>query len=101
MVEGRNRHAELPRIAADLIQREEAVVAIEAGVLHRFGRHRTGILLEAHGKAQDLVPLEDWAPLGQIERERCPYKVKDLRIGSGVALLCLSNRPLDVTAVVR
>ena len=38
------------RIAADLVEREQAVVAIERGVLERFGHHRPGELLHLQRK---------------------------------------------------
>ena len=52
LVEGRQRDAELIRMAADLVQRDEAVVAIERGVLETFRHHRAAVLLHPHGEAQ-------------------------------------------------
>ena len=52
-----NAFSERPKcagIAADLVQRDEAVVAVERGVLDALRHHRRGELLEAHGEAQHL-----------------------------------------------
>ena len=38
------------RVAADLVQRDEAGVAVERGVLDALGHHRAGGLLEAHAQ---------------------------------------------------
>ena len=47
-VELRDADAEAIRAAADLVQREKPVVAIEGGVLEALRHHRPAVLLHAH-----------------------------------------------------
>ena len=54
-VERLQRDAEVRRMAADLVQRDEAVVAVERGVLHALRHHRRGELLEAHREVEHLA----------------------------------------------
>ena len=58
LVEEPRRDAEPLRRAADLVQRDEAVVAIEGGVLDALGHHRTGELLQPHGEAKRRGPAD-------------------------------------------
>jgi hypothetical protein len=46
------RHAELARVVADLVQRREPAVAVEGRVLVALRHHRRGELLEARGEFQ-------------------------------------------------
>src|SRR2546425_836316 len=54
---GSRRQAEQTGIAADLVQRDEAVVHIERGVLHALGHYRRRHLLELADEAALLSPF--------------------------------------------
>ncbi len=56
VMEGREAGAELIRLAADLVQRDQAVVAVEGGVLDRLRRDRAGQLLEMHRGRDHVAP---------------------------------------------
>jgi hypothetical protein len=56
-VEGGDRHAKSPRIAADLVQCQQPEISVERRVFGRLGHHRTADLLEVHRCAQCLVGL--------------------------------------------
>ena len=57
VVELRDRAAEPRRIAADLVEREQQVVAVERRVLEALGLHRARVLLQLHREAQPLARL--------------------------------------------
>src|SRR5690606_19144440 len=50
------RDAEALRLAADIVQRDEAMVTVKRRILERLGHHRTGELLELHRDPDDLTP---------------------------------------------
>ncbi len=55
VMKGGNGQSELPRITADLVERDEAVIAVEGRVLQTLRHHRPGVLLKFHGKSCHLV----------------------------------------------
>ena len=55
LVELRDRSAEPRRIAADFVERQQHVVAIERRVLESLGLHRPGVLLKFHREPQPLA----------------------------------------------
>jgi hypothetical protein len=70
------------RIAADLIEGEQAVVAVERGVLQRLRHHRAGELLHLQGKPADARRAVVRAPgLDQIHRQGVAEKVENAVIG--------------------
>ena len=67
------------RIAADLVEREQPVVAVEGGVLHRLGHQRAGELLQLEREiAHARRAVAGFA--GEIERDGVAQKVENLRI---------------------
>ena len=58
VVERLQRSTESRRVAADLVQRDEAVEPVERRVLETLGRDGAGILLEPHGGMQHGVAAE-------------------------------------------
>src|SRR5205823_5504650 len=70
-----NRERARCRIAADLIEGETAVVAVERGVLERLGHHRPTELLRLERKlpiARNAVAGSAWRD--EIKRERVAQK---------------------------
>ena len=66
-------------IAADLVEREQAVMAIERRILQRLGHQRTGELLELQRKIADAGgAVACWR--SKIERHRVVQEVEDLRV---------------------
>jgi hypothetical protein len=55
VVELGHRRAERTRVAADLVQRDQALVPVEGGVLDALGHHRRAHLLEADGELELIV----------------------------------------------
>ena len=51
LVEFRDRQRVAARIAADLVERQQAVVTIEGGILERLRHHRPGELLHLEGES--------------------------------------------------
>ena len=51
----RKRQAKAARVAADLVERRQAKIAIERGVLGGFRHYRAGDLLELHCDPQRVV----------------------------------------------
>src|SRR4051812_5765485 len=44
-------------VAADLVERDEPVIAVEGGILYPLGHNRSGQLLELHHEPAALVTL--------------------------------------------
>src|SRR5262249_60952505 len=58
-------------IAADFVERQKAMKAIERGILERLRHHRTGELLHLEGEAAVARNAMAGAPLGdKVERQR-------------------------------
>ena len=58
-MEGVHAGPEVLRLAAHLVERDQAVVDVEDGVLQSLGHHRPRDLLELHREAQHHLPLGD------------------------------------------
>src|SRR4051812_32450793 len=58
VMEGRNAYAELVGVAADLIQRQHPIVAVEGGILQALRHHWAAILLGPHGYSRDANAAE-------------------------------------------
>jgi hypothetical protein len=72
-VEALRRAAERAWVAADLVQGDQAVVAIEGGVLGPLGHHGRGELLHA----QREVGLER---VGMLEQQQCAHEAEQLGV---------------------
>ena len=98
MVERSPGHAEPARIATDLIQRQEAEIAIEGGVFQGLCHDRPGDLLELHRGAQYIgrLPVS-----GQIGGQDAVNEIEDGRLTGPPARSCQADRPVDIAAVVR
>ena len=87
-------------MAAHLVQRDKAVVAVEGGVLEALGHHRAAILLHVHGEARDGLPAEAAARLGyQVSREQTVQEVKDARVHIRFVAPRMGNCPVNVAPV--
>ena len=78
-VDGERRAA---GIAADLVEREQAVVAIERGVLQRLRHHRSGELLHLQGKAAHARrAVARRGRADQIQGQRVAQEIEDAVVG--------------------
>jgi hypothetical protein len=70
---------EAARVAADFVQRRQALVAVERRVLDPFRHHRAGRLLEPRHELVEpaLLEQEDAAELAVDEAECRPVRVLD------------------------
>ena len=84
VVELGHRRAERARVAAHLVQRDQALVAVEGGVLDALGHHRRAHLLEADGELQLLVA-------GDVAREQPAEEGQQLGVDVGAG----GGHPLD------
>ena len=92
-MEGRQRAAELVRVAAHLVERNQAVVDVEGRVFGAFGHDRPGRLLEAGDEIQKL-PLILRLP-GDAQQQRVADEIKDGRVGPRVTPFGLGDGLLD------
>ena len=102
LVESGERDAELIGIAADLVQRDEAVVAVEGCVLEPLGHHRAAVLLQLHRAAQHRMAAEAAARLRhQLAGEEPGQEVEDARIDFGLVAARACDRPVEIALVIR
>ena len=99
-VEGARAHAEVVRLAADLVEGDQAVVAVERGVLDRLRHHRPGELLEVHGGRDDVAALVA-ARADQIRRQRGVQEVEDGVVDQRGLPARPAHRPVEVAPVLR
>ena len=96
VVEDGGRFAVARGISADLVERDEAVVDVERGVLDALGGDRPGRLLEAHREVPaggQVVGIR----AGRVpHQEDVAKEVEDRDVHGGVAALGLRDRFLDV-----
>jgi hypothetical protein len=99
-VEGLDADAELVRMPADLVERDEAVIAIEGGVLEALGHHRATILLQLHRAAQHRLATEAAArPRDEVARQQLLHEVEDARIDRGLGAPRPGERPVEVAPI--
>ena len=101
-VEGVGRRAEMVRLAADLVERDEAVVAIEHRVLERLGHDGAGRLLEALREGQRRGPILGGVKVEQNEaREKIEGRlVLDLARGLCADECVGDDGPVDFAGAV-
>ena len=51
-------HAKAERRAAHIVEGDQAVIAVEAGVFQALGHQGAGVLLKAHGEMNDRTLIE-------------------------------------------
>ena len=79
-------------VATDLVEREQAMVAIEGGVLERFRHHRPGELLHLQRKAaHPRRAVRGPAGLDQVHGEDVAEKGENALVGGEP----VGARPLD------
>ena len=100
-VEGGHREAELAGIAADVVQRDEAVVSVERGVLDAFRRDRRRELLHLHREIVDALSQPGVCILGRFGEQHAAHELENRRVGRVAAAARLRDRPVDVAPVLR
>ena len=89
------------RIAADLVEREQAVIAIERGVLQRLRHHRPGELLHLEREAARTRAMLCRAAGGdQVERERVAQEIEDRAVGAEPVGARLGDRAASMIGAV-
>ncbi len=90
------------RVAADLVEREQAVIAVERGVLQRLRHQRAGELLQFQREATDARrAVRRPSGLEQIEREDIAQEIENAVVGGEPFGAGARDRLLDQRAVVR
>src|SRR4029079_8210282 len=97
-VEGSDAYAESPRIAADLVQRDQPVVDIEARVFHCLRHDRPGELLQTAREALDLVTQRS-RRRRDLTGQHPPEEVERGPIGRRTPLARDAYRPVDVAQI--
>src|SRR5262245_40054409 len=89
------------RIAANLVERQEAVKTIERRVLQRFCHHRAGELLNLEREAPVAGDaMADTAGSDQIERERIAEEIENAHIRAEPLAARLGDCALDDRAIL-
>ena len=92
--------AEVDRVAADLVERDEAVVDVERRVLDALRHHRAGDLLELHHEGEQLRAVLRAETFDIAQEQRIAEEIEELARRARVAPLRLRDRLLDVLRVV-
>ena len=97
-MKGAHAAAIVAGLAADLVERQQAVEAIQRGVLDSLGGDRRGDLLELHGEGTHAAAqLIGWRR--QLQQQRRTYEIEHRRLGRGAAPPGAGDRPFDVAPV--
>ncbi len=99
-VKGGHGNAEAARLAADIVQGGQPVVAIEGRVLDALGHHRRGELLKLHGEGLYPFAERGAAATGDVGGQDCLQEVMDAGIGGRTAFLGDGHGPGNMAAVV-
>src|SRR4029079_10992501 len=100
VMEGGYAYAELVRVAADLIQRQHPVVAVEGGILEALGHNRAAILLCAHCDANHLHAAESATRLGKaVASQELVEEIENAGVQGSTIAAGLSHGPIDIAAV--
>ena len=97
-MKGIHRAPETPGIAADFVQRNQAAVFVERGILEPLSHHRRRILLELHDKLQQSVGTN--LCRDSLELQHPSEKVEHRFVSGAAALFTLLNRPFNVLTVL-
>ncbi len=100
LVEERRRDPEPFRRAADFVQGDETVVAIEGGVLDALGHHRPRELLQPHREAQRRGPADlSCRRLLGLPGQHALEEIERRRMDVGIEPARSRERPGDVAPV--
>src|SRR5438045_3717592 len=88
-------HAELLRLAADFVQRREAIVNIEHGVLEALCHDRTSELLEFEHEVRVLFSFLVIQILWETEKQNVAKKVENRFLGRRIASFSGGDGALD------
>ena len=92
-MEDRQGATERVGVAADLVERDQAVVLIERGVLGAFGHDGPGGLLETSDEPE---PVLERMPVSLVAEQHCvAHEVEDGWIRARVAALCFGDGLFD------
>jgi len=85
-------------VAAHLVQRYKAVVAVERGVLEALGHDRAAVLLHPQGEADHRLPAKAATRLGhQVGCQKPVQEIEDAQIDICLVSPGVSHRPIYVT----
>src|SRR6266508_166365 len=87
-------------IAADLVEGQQPVIAVEGGILQRLGHHRAGELLNLERETagtRDAVSRP--ARNDEVERQQAAQKVENAEVGPEPLSASLGERGLDDRAI--
>src|SRR5258708_22508812 len=96
LVNARDRQPAGGRMAADLVESQEAMKAIEGGILERLCHHRTGELLNLECEAavaRNAVACA--APGNEVERQRIPQEIENREVRTEPIGTSIGYRPFD------
>ena len=97
-VDGRS---ETVRIAADLVERHEAVECVERGVLDPLRGYRRGELLKAHGKRPIFFGERRGRAFRRPQHEDVADEIEHAGVGVEALLARYRDRPVDIAPVLR
>ena len=87
-------------MAADLVQRDKAVVAVKGRVFEALRHDRAAVLLQLHRTAQRRFAAETAARLGdQIAGQQLVDKIEDAGIDACLVAPRLRDRPVEIAPV--
>ena len=89
-VEGLDVDSEPPRVAADLVQGEQADIPVERRVLDTLGHHRSGRLLKSRHELSGSV---------LFEHENLPNRLGQVRCRRAVEIVDAAGTGVDVRAI--
>src|SRR5437879_12970327 len=95
-----NCSAEATGISSDFVQRDQAVVAVERGVLQSLRHHCGRDLLEFHGKTEYRLLVPTSIAAVHVDQQDALHKIEDAQVGSAASLLSGNDRFFGVAPVL-
>src|SRR5262249_35427113 len=93
-------HTEMIGMAAHLVQRDKAVVAVKGSVLEALGHYRSAVLLHPHREADYRLPAEAATRLGnQVRRQKPVQEIEDARVNFWLAATSVCHRPIYIPPI--
>src|ERR1700723_3942317 len=74
------RDSEPTKIAAHIVQRNQAVIAVKGSIFQAFGHHWAGGLLEFHGESDDDFPISRILAFGNTGQKNFLDEIQDAGI---------------------
>ena len=99
-VESSHGNAEATRLAADVVERGQAVIAVKGSVLDALGHHRRRDLLELHGEGLQAFAERGATAAADIGGQHAFEKIVDAGVGIRAVFLGHRHRPGNVAAIV-